>query len=243
MNQLIESIEKFINNWYSCVAEQVRMKTANSKDGIDQLFESVYGQKTIPSLLSSMQKIIALIPKGDMAADTIKENQLMEAIGSINQDLSKLVGKLTDETTAKLQTGYDSVVSITEKDIWAKQSYRFSSKFKHNEVTIVNPTTIKSGTTQSYKFAILEPEIKKYGEHEKMAFKIKESSSNWLAFGVCHKNIVASKNYSFMFNSIGHGGYLISSNGGSWSHIKPEFNNAVKVKGVQFRLSSSRRQT
>ena len=62
-----------------------------------------------------------------------------------------------------------------------------------------------------------------------MAFKIKETSSNWLAFGVCHKNIVASKNFSFAFNSVGHGAYLISSNGGSWSHTNPSYNNLVKV--------------
>ena len=52
-----------------------------------------------------------------------------------------------------------------------------------------------------------------------MAFKVNTACS-WLAFGVCHKNIVQSKNYSFTFNSVGHGGYLISSNGGSWSHIQ-----------------------
>lgn len=70
-------------------------------------------------------------------------------------------------------------------------------------------------------------------------YKIKENTSNWMAFGVCHKDIICSKNYSFLFNSIGHGAYMISSNGGSWSHIKPEFNNIVKVPSPLCRHSSS----
>lgn len=220
MNKSIETTEKFINNWYSCIIDQVKVKTANSKEGIDQIFESVYTQHTIPSLLSSMQKVIALIPQGETGEDAIKENQLKEMISSLNQDLNKATGRITEELMTKFQSGYDSIVSLTEKDIWAKQSYKFSPKSKHNEVVIINPTTIKSGNTQTYKFAILEPEVKKFGETQKMAFRIKESTSNWLAFGVCHKKIVESKSYSFVFNSTGHGGYLISSNGGSWSHIK-----------------------
>ncbi len=46
---------------------------------------------------------------------------------------------------------------------------------------------------------------------------------------MCHKNIVVSKNYGFNFSSIGHGGYLISANGGSWSNSKYDVNNCVKV--------------
>jgi len=62
-----------------------------------------------------------------------------------------------------------------------------------------------------------------------MAFKIKESHSNWVAVGMCHKNIVKSKNYGFNFSSIGHGAYMISANGGSWSNIKADQNNTIKV--------------
>jgi hypothetical protein len=52
---------------------------------------------------------------------------------------------------------------------------------------------------------------------------------NWLAVGVCHKNVVQAKNFSFSFNVLGHGAYMISSNGGSWSDTKSEANNSVKV--------------
>jgi hypothetical protein len=46
---------------------------------------------------------------------------------------------------------------------------------------------------------------------------------------MCHKKIVEAKNFGFSFGSIGHGGYMISTNGGSWSHSKSELNNSIKV--------------
>lgn len=45
---------------------------------------------------------------------------------------------------------------------------------------------------------------------------------------MCQRNTVVAKNFSFTFSSIGHGGYLVSSNGGSWSSHQAIYNNAVK---------------
>ena len=55
---------------------------------------------------------------------------------------------------------------------------------------------------------------------------------------MCHKNIVVSKGYTFNFSTLGHGGYMISANGGTWSNNNAEFNNKVKVKYFLFRLSN-----
>lgn len=46
---------------------------------------------------------------------------------------------------------------------------------------------------------------------------------------MCHPKVVASKNYGFNFSAIGHGAYMVSANGGSWSHTKAEHNNSVKA--------------
>ena len=48
----------------------------------------------------------------------------------------------------------------------------------------------------------------------KVAFKVKENQSNWLAVGICYKNMVASSNYTFNYSTLGHGAYLVSSNAG-----------------------------
>lgn len=46
---------------------------------------------------------------------------------------------------------------------------------------------------------------------------------------MCHKNVVVSKGYTFNFSTLGHGGYMISANGGTWSNNNAEFNNKVKA--------------
>ena len=61
----------------------------------------------------------------------------------------------------------------------------------------------------------MEPTIQEKGNRPTtVAFKIKENHSNWLAVGVCYKNTVQQNNYQFNYSTLGHGGYLISSNGG-----------------------------
>ena len=76
-----------------------------------------------------------------------------------------------------------------------------------------------------------------------MSFKVKESNSNWVAVGMCHKNIVKSKNYGFNFSSIGHGAYMVSANGGSWNNTKVEQNNSIKVHPFRLSPSSTRKAT
>lgn len=154
----------------------------------------------------------------------------MESITKVNLDINDSFSKILSDLEPKIQTASVNLNAfILQKSIWNNLNFKFSTKLKHNEIIVLSPTSIKAGSTQSYKFSLLEPEFKKDFGVNKIGFKIKETVSNWLAFGVCHKNIVAQKNYSFVFNSIGHGGYLISSNGGTWSHTDALFNNQVKV--------------
>ena len=90
---------------------------------------------------------------------------------------------------------------------------------------------VKSQNTSSYKFAVMEPSLENGNQKVKTYFfRIKECSSNWVAVGMCHKNIVASKSYGFNFSSLGHGGYMVSANGGTWSNTSNDYNNKVKVR-------------
>jgi hypothetical protein len=66
----------------------------------------------------------------------------------------------------------------------------------------------------------MDPHLESGSGVKRLAFKIKESASNWVAVGMCHPKLVASKNYGFSFSSIGHGAYMVSANGGIWSHTK-----------------------
>lgn len=102
VNTSINEIQKSILNWYTSVVDQVTIKTSNSKNGIDQLFESVYTDETISKLLVTMQKIIALIPKNDQNEESIKENQIMDAINLIEVDTNKTLTKISKEILTKL---------------------------------------------------------------------------------------------------------------------------------------------
>ena len=40
----------------------------------------------------------------------------------------------------------------------------------------------------------------------------------WVGIGICLKNHISKGNYHFNYSNIGHGSYLISTNGYAWSH-------------------------
>lgn len=141
-----------------------------------------------------------------------------------------MIKKNIDEVNKKLTEYQTSIQSnINAQNLWKKISFKFSNTLKHADIKLVSEYLVKSQNSAGYKFAIMEPDLEKGGKIKNMAFKIKQCTSNWVAVGMCHKNIVVGKNYGFNFSAIGHGGYMISANGGSWSNTKYEANNCVKV--------------
>lgn len=106
-------------------------------------------------------------------------------------------------------------------------SYKFAG-FRHPDIKLVSESRVKASNNSGYKFAVMEPGVGKVTK-KTFSFAVRESTSNWLAVGLCHLKVVESKKYSFVFGAIGHGAYMISSNGGSWSHSKAEHNNTVKA--------------
>jgi hypothetical protein len=48
---------------------------------------------------------------------------------------------------------------------------------------------------------------------------------SWIGVGMCHINTIKNTDFNFEYTEMGHGNYLISSNGYSWSSLKPEFNS------------------
>lgn len=141
-----------------------------------------------------------------------------------------MIKKNIDEVNKKLTEYQASIQSnINAQNLWKKVSFKFSNTFKHPDIKLIGDYLVKSQNSAGYKFAIMDPEIEKVGKTKTIAFRIKQCTSNWVAVGMCHKNIVVGKSYGFNFSAIGHGGYMISANGGSWSNTKYEANNCVKV--------------
>ena len=76
----------------------------------------------------------------------------------------------------------------------------------------------KSCGPASYKVSFLDWNL---GQQKKsVKFNILQDSNQWVAIGLVHRNVVEAKGMQFTYNFIGHGAYMISSNGSTWSHIK-----------------------
>jgi hypothetical protein len=47
----------------------------------------------------------------------------------------------------------------------------------------------------------------------------------WIGVGLALKNVVIKNKYKFNHGTIGHGMYMLSGNGYTWSHSEPENNS------------------
>lgn len=50
----------------------------------------------------------------------------------------------------------------------------------------------------------------------------------WVGAGICLKNHITNANFNFSYTTTGHGSYMISSNGYSWSHSQADLNSVMK---------------
>ncbi len=57
--------------------------------------------------------------------------------------------------------------------------------------------------------------------------------SGWIGLGVCIKDKIVGAGYKFTYENLGHGSYLISSNGYTWSSSK-QANNSAYVGSFNF---------
>jgi hypothetical protein len=42
--------------------------------------------------------------------------------------------------------------------------------------------------------------------------------TGWIGIGICLKRLIEDSQFKFNYTKLGHGSYLISGNGYSWSH-------------------------
>jgi hypothetical protein len=60
-----------------------------------------------------------------------------------------------------------------------------------------------------------------------MKFKINKLKG-WIGVGICLREKIVKAGYKFNYTVPEHGSYLISANGYSWSHSRPEYNSTYK---------------
>lgn len=94
--------------------------------------------------------------------------------------------------------------------------YRFSTTLKGSSITINDDGKVaKQSFTNATRFALIEELM---GVKERtIIFKI-TTLANWIGLGVCLKDRILAVNYAFKYEQLGHGSYLLSNNGYTWSH-------------------------
>ncbi len=150
----------------------------------------------------------------------ITEEEIIETLKNCNQQVNTMISNNVQEVNKKLKQYQKALQqTVNSTNIWKKHpKFKFSGVMKHPDIKLLSDYHVKSLNNSGYKFAIMEPSVEKGTNMKTFHFKIKQCNSNWIAVGVCHKNVVIGKNYTFNYNNIGHGGYMISGNGGTWSH-------------------------
>lgn len=141
-----------------------------------------------------MKKILAGVPIETKEEDEeISGKDIQASIESITKKMEKdlsvkseTVKKQLDSFMSSLQQTMDCP-SIFDTGV----EFKYSSELKHAGIELVSESVVKSIEAYNYHFCLLEPSLQvKSNKAQKVAFKIKENTSNWLGVGVCYKKVV-----------------------------------------------------
>ena len=177
------------------------------------------------------KKLVQLANKTE--GDEVTDKDLAERLNANYEWYDDIILKTMEKTHEKFEQLVQELKDvINELDLWKKSSsYYFSEVYKQEDVELLSKTIVTSNSSDSYKFAVMEPSIESSTIKE-FKFKMKDLVSTWVGVGMCHRNIVASNDYRFNYSSPGHGAYLVSSNGGVWSNTRGEHNNKVSTYNI-----------
>jgi len=93
----------------------------------------------------------------------------------------------------------------------------FSQLFKGDSILIVDKVVATQTIKKNFEdcFVFVEPSLRNVLP-QKFGFQIK-NASQWIGIGICYKGILLKNNLKFEHDCIGHGTYMMSSNGFSWN--------------------------
>lgn len=115
----------------------------------------------------------------------------------------------------------ETVVSIfqTEDEPTDRTKYSWSPTLKGTKIKI-NGTIAEQTSTESagQRFILMEPALNDSTQRKKIWGIRVKSFGGWIGIGISLHNVIKNANYHFNYTVLGHGSYLISSNGYSWSH-------------------------
>lgn len=230
VTECLEQIEAAVGNYYANVTEQLKLKNTDPQAEIEKAFQLIKTAQAEPQEYAQAVKRVCRLVGVKSEGGELSEADIMSSLSVSNEEVRKhLVNSMEDISKKSSCYLKELQESVKATSIWKQSAFKFNPLFKHPDIKILQDAVVKSSNSSGYKFAVMDPHLESGPPLKSFAFRIKESSSNWVAVGMCHKNVVAGKNYGFNFSAIGHGAYMVSANGGSWSHTKVEHNNSVKA--------------
>jgi hypothetical protein len=219
VRESLEGIRSNINAIFIKILDQIELKTGKNEQLLAALEDIKNKDTDYDVFVSLMQKLIAGVPiEPEDEEGEVSGVDIETAVNAIQAKVEKDLKLKEANIRAEIDGFLKSLQKTADKPsiFDSKIDFKFSGELKHTGITLVSDTTIKSAEGYNYHFGLLEPSLQDKGNKAcKVAFKIKENSSNWLAIGACYKNAIAASNYTFNYSNLGHGAYLVSSNGGS----------------------------
>jgi hypothetical protein len=120
---------------------------------------------------------------------------------------------------------------FNEQIVHADKGGKFiwSATLKGAKIKVTDNLAEQTATESSgQRFILMEPGLND-GTLRKKNWGIRvKKFGGWIGIGISMQGLIKAANFHFNYTVIGHGSYLISSNGYSWSHSVKEFNSAFK---------------
>jgi len=89
---------------------------------------------------------------------------------------------------------------------------------KGAKINIIGTVSEQTGMESSgQRFILMDKDLNKTFKKKTWGIKIKKFGG-WIGVGISLKSQIVNANYNFHYTVLGHGSYLISTNGYSWSH-------------------------
>lgn len=136
--------------------------------------------------------------------------------------LATVLGKLTFQSDLKCAKEMLRVSPHVFSEVRYDWSASRSPSIKING----SIATQKASSSNGERFALLESTNGAAGDI-KVRFRIRKLKG-WIGVGICLKELIVTAGFKFNYTLPFHGSYLISANGYSWSHSRPEYNAAYK---------------
>ncbi|KRX06241.1 HECT-domain-containing protein [Pseudocohnilembus persalinus] len=107
--------------------------------------------------------------------------------------------------------------------------FTFEEEFVNPMIEILGQNTVKNTKKASgpYHYAVMDSPFKK-DHFYRYYFEILENTRDWIAVGACIIQKAKKEDFNFIFGSTQHGGYMVSSNRGTWNSHDPHFNRQLK---------------